>query len=243
MSSEEQRGRRGRSIDFGVFSCVSFDCYGTLIDWESGILAALAPVLERHRMTATEKRLLRLYARQEAAQEEKRYQSYRSVLRNVMAGIAADVGFAPTDRDLDALPDSVAEWPAFSDTPGALARLAERYRLAVVSNVDDDLFGESRARLGVELSAVVTAEQVGSYKPAHGHFLALVKELGVRPREILHVAQSLYHDHVPAKWLGFTTVWVNRESRLSGTGVSLPAEVRPDLEVPDLATLVELMGL
>ncbi|MDX1384542.1 MAG: haloacid dehalogenase type II [Thermoanaerobaculia bacterium] len=230
-------------MDFDGFTHLTFDCYGTLVDWETGILTALEPVLERHGAKARPDRLLRLFARNEAEEESREYQSYRSVLRNVMAGIAAEVGFPPNDRDLDALPDSVGDWPLFDDTRDALQRLGGRYRLAVLSNVDDDLFARTREAIGYDFADVITAEQVQSYKPGHAHFKKALERLGAERHQVLHVAQSLFHDHVPAKALGFTTVWVNRESRRKGSGATPPAEARPDLEVPDLASLVAEMGL
>ncbi len=230
-------------IDFKHFTHVTFDCYGTLIDWERGILAALTPVLKRHGVDVEPEHILRLYARFEVGQEAGPYQPYYNVLRKVTAEIASELGFVPTEADLNALPESLGSWPPFPDTIEASEKLKRRYCLVVISNVDDALFAQMAKRLGVSFSDVITAEQVGSYKPCHRNFELALQRMGVPAGQVLHVAQSLYHDHVPAKALGFTTAWVNRASRLTGTGLAPPAEAVPDLEVPDLQSLVELMGL
>jgi 2-haloacid dehalogenase len=230
-------------VNFEDFTHLSFDCYGTLIDWETGILAAVAPVLERHDISVEEGQLLELYAKFEAEQEAGAYRPYRIVLCGVMASLAAALGFAPTEADLDVLSDSVGRWRPFADSVEALRRLKTRYQLVILSNVDDAMFAATAKLLEVELDDVITAQQVGSYKPARANFRHALDRLGVPRRQVLHVAQSLFHDHVPAKELGFTTVWVNRASRCPGTGVALPAQAAPDLEVPDMKSLVELLGL
>jgi 2-haloacid dehalogenase len=214
-----------------------------LIDWEAGILAAVRPVLESHDLFADDKEILRLYARYEAEQESGSFRRYRTVLRGVMASLGAKLGFAPTDDDLEVLPSSVGTWPPFDDTVEALARLQSRYKLAILSNVDDEMFAQTAKQLETEFDEVITAEQVGSYKPALANFRFALERLGVPQDRVLHVAQSLYHDHAPAKELGFTTVWVNRVSRWPGTGVALPADASPDLEVPNMAGLAAAAGL
>jgi 2-haloacid dehalogenase len=230
-------------LGFNHFTHLTFDCYGTLIDWEAGILGAVTPVLERHGVTIEPVEVLRLYTSLEAELEAGEYRPYREVLRGVAAGMGQMLGFAPTETDLEALPTSVGDWPPFPDTVAALRRLQARYGPVVVSNIDDALFAATQRALGVTFDAVITAEQVRSYKPAPAHFHAALARLGVPVGQVLHVAQSLYHDHVPAKALGFRTVWVNRPSRLPGTGLALPAEARPDVEVGDLESLAWLAGL
>ena len=230
-------------LDFTRFAYLSFDCYGTLVDWETGILEALLPVFERHGAPFDEGRTLDLYAQLESEEEQGPYKPYRAVLRNVTMGIASRSGITPTPRDLDALPDSIGGWLPFPDTLEALARLKARYKLVVISNVDDDLFAGTDRALGSPFHAVITAEQVGSYKPSLENFRFALQKLGVAKDDVLHVAQSLYHDHAPAKVLGLASVRVNRPSRRRGVGLALPSGARPDLEVPDLATLVEAAGL
>jgi len=142
--------------------------------------------------------------------------------------------------DAAAFGDSVGDWPAFSDSPEALARLKRRFRLAVITNCDDDLFARSNARLGLDFDWVVTAQQVGSYKPSHRNFEVAFERIGLPRNRILHVAQSLFHDQVPAKELGLCTVWVSRSQGKAGSGATPPAAATPDLTVRDMATLADV---
>lgn len=229
--------------DFERFTHLTFDCYGTLIDWETGILRAVQPVLQRHELMVLDTAILQLYTKVEAELEAGPYLPYREVLRGVMAALAIELGFTPEEGELDALADSVREWPPFRDSADALRRMQQRYKLVILSNIDDDLFAASQRLLGVQFDEVITAQQVGSYKPNPNHFTAAQARLGVPKEQILHVAQSLYHDHLPAQGLGFTTVRVNRPSLLPGTGLALPVEVMPDWEVPDMRALAQQMGL
>jgi 2-haloacid dehalogenase len=133
----------------------------------------------------------------------------------------------------------VGDWPAFEDSPEALARLKERYRLGVITNCDDDLFARSNERLGIEFDWVITAEQARGYKPGPRPFALAAERIDVPEARVLHVAQSLFHDHVPAKAAGRTTVWVDRRGRRGG-GATPPADAEPDLTVPDMRTLADL---
>ena len=229
-------------LDFDRFTYLTFDCYGTLIDWETGILAALRPVFERHGVALADDEALTLYGALESAAEGGLYRPYRDVLATVMDGFGERLGFAPTADERAALAASVGAWPPFADSADALRALAGRYRLAVLSNIDDDLFARSARHLGVAFAAVVTAQQVGRYKPDPRTFRALLDRLAIPSERVLHVAQSLYHDIVPARALGLATVWVNRRHDRAGSGATPPATARPDLEVPDLATLARLTG-
>jgi 2-haloacid dehalogenase len=234
---------RASPMDFTAFEALTFDCYGTLIDWERGILDALAPVLRAHGAdVGGEEATLELFGRLEAGVEAGPYRRYRDVLREVVTGFGAALGFRPSAGEVRAFAESVPSWPPFADTVPALGALATRYRLAVVSNVDDDLFAGTAERLGVAFAEVVTAEQVKSYKPARAHFDEVTRRLGLPRERVLHVAQSLFHDIAPARALGFRCVWVNRRGGRPGAGATTPASATPDLEVPDLATLVELIG-
>ncbi len=228
---------------FDGFTHLTFDCYGTLIDWETGILTVLRSVLERHGRAAEDDVLLRLYARYEAEEESGNYRPYRDVLRGVMKGVAETLAFEPTDADLDTLPDSVGRWPPFADTVAALKRLKTRFKLVILSNIDDAMFAETNRLLKVEFHDIVTAQQVGNYKPSHANFEYTLARLRVPRVQVLHVAQSIFHDHVPAKTLGFKTVWINRESRCPRSGVAPLAHAEPDLEVPDLKRLAIAAGL
>jgi len=228
------------ALDFARFEALTFDCYGTLIDWETGLTAAMRSALRPLGVNARDNELLERFARHEAALESGPYLAYREILRRALLSIAAELGVSPSDAAIDAFGGSVADWPAFEDSPAALARLKSRFRLGVITNCDADLFGASNRRLGVEFDWVVTADQVGAYKPSHRGFEVAFERLGLPRGRILHVAQSLYHDHVPAKELGLTTVWVDRRHGRAGSGATPPAVARPDLTVPDMRTLADL---
>ena len=230
-------------IDYHRFKVLSFDCYGTLIDWETGILNAVRPLLDRHGITTTGDQILEVYGELESQVEAEGYRTYRSVLRQVVGRLGVRFEFTPTLDDLNCLADSIGRWPAFPDTIDALNRLHTRYQLAIISNTDDDLFAETNKTLQVKFDHIVTAQQVGAYKPSKDVFSYAVKTIGVQQEQILHVAQSIFHDHVPAKELGFTTVWINRRSGKAGGGATPPALARPDAEFPDLASLADAMGL
>ncbi len=223
------------------FKVLTFDCYGTLIDWESGILDAVAGVLAAHGRELPPPEILEHFARFESTIQAGPYRTYRDVLARVVDEFGRELGFAPTPEERASLPESIARWAPFDDTVAALRVLASRYRLAVISNVDDDLFAASARRLGVGFDGVVTAQQVGSYKPDPRNFELALERLGVPVYAILHVAQSLFHDVAPARRLGFATVHVNRVSPHGGSGATMPVGARPDLEVPDLATLAEMV--
>lgn len=216
---------------------LTFDCYGTLIDWETGITAALQPVLRRHGVELDDDRLLETYAEFEAAAERGPYVIYREVLATCLRGFGARFGFAPGEEEVARFSGSVADWPAFPDSAGALAALKRCFKLAVLTNMDDDLFALSNVKLGVTFDYVITAQQVRSYKPALTHFTVALARIGLPKERFLHVAQSLFHDHVPAKKLGFDTLWVNRRHGKQGSGATPPAEAQPDLEMPDMESV------
>ncbi len=220
-------------VEFDAFDALTFDVYGTLIDWETGITEAL----RRAGATGRDDELLEAFARHEAELEAGPYRTYRDVLAGAVRGVAADLGFEP---DVDAFAGSVGEWPAFEDSAEALAALKARFRLGVITNCDDDLFALSNRRLGVEFDWVITAQQARGYKPRLENFEYAFERIGVPRERILHVAQSLFHDHAPAKALGMTTVWVDRRHGREGFGATPPAEAQPDLVVPDMRTFAQL---
>ena len=228
------------ALDLDAFDVLTFDCYGTLIDWERGLLGAMRRVLDAYAVHATDDELLGRYARQEAGLEDGPFLRYREVLARGLAGVAGELGVTPTGEELARFAGSVAEWPAFPDSAAALTRLKARYALAVITNCDDDLFAASNRRLGIEFDHVITAQQAGSYKPNHRNFELAFERIGAPRDRILHVAQSLFHDHVPGKALGLSTVWVNRRHDQPGSGATPPAEATPDLVVADVATLADL---
>jgi 2-haloacid dehalogenase len=229
------------ALDFDRFDALTFDCYGTLIDWETGILRGLRTVLEPSGATATDDELLEAYARQEAALEHGPYLRYREVLARAARGVAEGLGVTPAEAELAAFGGSVGDWPAFEDTADALRRLKERFRLGVITNCDDDLFAASNRRLDVTFDWVITAQQVGAYKPSHRNFDAAFAVVDVPRQRILHVAQSLFHDHVPAKARGLTTAWIDRRHDKAGSGATpAAAAVTPDVIAPDMRTFADL---
>jgi 2-haloacid dehalogenase len=223
------------------FEALSFDCYGTLIDWEAGLLAVLRPWARARGLELTDEELLTAYAQVEgAAEAEHPAEAYPEILARGMRLLGGNLGAEVTADDAARLARSVPDWPAFPDSHDALAALGKRFKLIILSNVDRASFAGSNARLGVEFTSVITAQDVGSYKPSPRNFEALASEaarLGIRPGGLLHVAQSLFHDHVPAKRAGLPTVWIHRRHDRGGWGATPqpPAPVTPDWEFPSMA--------
>ena len=226
-------------IDFSDIDALTFDCYGTLIDWEAGLSGAFAPVLAAHGIDHDAEDVLARYAHHEAAAEGGPYRTYAEVLAAGLRGVGEELGFEPTADEVRAFSRSVEDWPAFPDSTDALRRLQRRFGLGVLTNCDDDLFAASNRRLGVDFDWVVTAQQVGSYKPDERNFQALLDRVGMPKDRIVHVAQSLFHDHVPAKRLGFTSIWIDRRHDRAGSGATPPAEARPDATYPDMASFAK----
>ncbi len=228
----------------GDFAVVSFDCYGTLIDWESGIWAALQPLRAKTGGAPSRDAALAAFARHESAQEaETPGLIYSELLARVHRRLAAEWGVAPGAASDRAFGSSVGDWPAFPDSAEALAYLQRFYRLVILSNVDRASFARSNARLGVAFAAIYTAEDIGSYKPDPRNFrymLDRLAEAGHRPDEILHVAQSLYHDHLPANRCGLNSAWIDRRQGSQGWGATPPpdAGVHYDFRFASLAELV-----
>lgn len=223
-------------LDYDRFEALTFDCYGTLIDWEAGILAGLRRGLAEQGIDPPDDELLEIYGRAEATAEAGPYLRYRDVLAGCLREVGRHYGVEPGDEAAAAFGGSVADWPAFPDSSAALRRLKERYRLGVITNCDDDLFAASNQRLGVEFDWIVTAQAVGSYKPDQHNFERAIAVLGLPRNRILHVAQSLFHDHVPAKHLGLSTVWIDRRHDRPGFGATPPATVTPDAVFQNMAS-------
>jgi len=227
------------------FDVLSFDCYGTLIDWESGIVAALAPWLEAHGVEAERERILQAFSAAEAPQQQATPgMLYRDLLAVVHGAIAERFGLPQDPAAARAFRASVEHWPAFPDSPTALAYLKQHYQLVILSNVDRASFVHSNRRLGVAFDAVYTAEDIGAYKPDprnFEHLLASLGERGIDPAQILHTAESLFHDHLPAQRRGLATCWIHRRAGQDGFGATrAPAgEVRPDFRFESLAALAE----
>ncbi len=227
-------------LNFDRYEVLTFDCYGTLIDWEGGILGALTPLLAAHQIEMTDDALLELYAGVEADLEKGDYLKYRQVLEAAVQQLGDRLGFTPSDAEKSALPESVQHWQPFPDTVEALKKLKQKYKLVILSNIDDDLFAGSAKHLQVPFDAIITAEQVQSYKPALNHFNRMLQQLNLSTDKVLHVAQSIYHDIVPAHSLGLSTVWVNRRHDRAGFGATPAASAEADVTVPDLRTLAEM---
>lgn len=226
-------------LDLKRFTTLTFDCYGTLIDWEQGIVNAMQPILRAHGIEQTDEQVLTLFSELESATQHP-YKRYREVLALVLDQFAERYGFTPSGSERDSFSGSVVDWPAFPDSRESLQSLSRHYDLVILSNVDDDLFLGSAEKLEAPFHAVITAQQVGSYKPDPHNFQHMLTRLDRPKDEILHVAQSLFHDIAPANDIGLTTVWINRRQGRDGTGATPPQEATPDLELPDMATLARL---
>jgi 2-haloalkanoic acid dehalogenase type II len=224
------------------FAAMSFDCYGTIIDWERGILAALQPWRARHGLQIGDAALFEAFGRAEAERQTAQPTAlYPEILGGVLRDIGRELGAPVSDAEATAFGASIKDWPPFPDSIESLAYLKQHYKLVIVSNVDRESFRHTNARLGIAFDAIITAQDSGAYKPAHNHFrlaFARLAELGIGREKLLHVAQSLFHDHVPAKQLGLASVWINRRGEPDTAGAGAP--VKPDWELPSLAALVEL---
>jgi 2-haloalkanoic acid dehalogenase type II len=230
------------------FEALSFDCYGTLIDWEAGIAAVLRAWASRRGLSMTDEALLTAYSAHEAAAEvDHPADLYPDILARSLRNLGRELGADVTPDDADALARSVPDWPAFPDSHDALTALGRRFSLIILSNVDRRSFAASNERLGVEFTSILTAQDIGSYKPDPRNFGALeaeVARLGIGRGKLLHVAQSLFHDHVPAKQAGLPTAWINRRHARAGWGATPApaADVTPDWtfhSMADLAAAVE----
>jgi 2-haloacid dehalogenase len=227
-------------LDFTHFEILTFDCYGTLIDWETGILSALRRILSAHGKKIDDAKLLKLYGDFEQLSEQDPFHPYREVLQSVVRRFGAELGFDPAAEEIRSLPDSLAGWKPWPDTVAALRQLKSRFRLAILSNVDDDLFAATRPQLGVEFDEVVTAQQAQAYKPSLKFFELALRRIHTPAHRVLHVGQSIYHDVIPAQSLGLATVWVNRPSARAGVGAVKAAEGKPDLTVSSLSELASV---
>jgi 2-haloacid dehalogenase len=211
-------------MKLGQFKVLTFDCYGTLIDWETGMLAALTPMAARARRRLTQDQILEAHGRHEAAQQlQTPTMRYSDLLAVVHKRLAEEWGVAASWAESQAYGQSVKDWPAFSDSATALSYLKQHYKLVILSNVDNASFAHSNARLGVTFDAVYTAEDIGSYKPSDRNFTYLLDKLaslGLGKDDILHTAESLFHDHGPANRFALANCWIHRRHAKGGFGAT-----------------------
>jgi 2-haloacid dehalogenase len=226
-------------MPFASLRLITFDCYGTLIDWETGMLASLRPLFAKAGIAGGQ--LLEAYGDAEAEIESGPYLRYRTVLSKTVQAMGRRFGVNVTPNDGAIFAESFTSWRPFPDTVAALQALARRFRLGIISNVDDDLFAVTRKKLGVDFSLIVTAEQVQSYKPSLKNFQEAMRRSGLKKQELMHAGQSIYHDIVPASFLGIENVWVNRPSIRPGAGAAKPASAQPTYEVSSLKELPALL--
>ncbi|RBR07278.1 uncharacterized protein FIESC28_10777 [Fusarium coffeatum] len=205
------------------YSLLSFDVYGTLIDWETGVLNGLNPLLEANSAEFSREHLLNVYHQAEAAQQDKTPDlAYSELLTTIHPQIAERLGLSTTKEQDKAFGDSVGSWPAFPDTVDALRRLGKHYKLVVLSNVDRESFSGSNSGplQGVPFDLVITAQDVGSYKPSPRNFEYMLREVeskfGIPKEKVLQTAQSQYHDHQPAKKFGIKSSWIERPGATMG---------------------------
>jgi 2-haloacid dehalogenase len=227
------------------FKALTFDCYGTLIDWESGLYAALQPLLQKGGVTLKRDEVLAAFARHEMAQEAATPQMiYSELLAEVHRRLAREWNVSDAGDEAVAFGKSVPDWPAFPDTEAALQYLKRYYKLVILSNVDRESFAGTNRRLGVAFDAICTAQDIGSYKPDPRNFAYLINTvagLGVLKRNILHTAQSLHHDHVPAQAAGLASAWFDRRHQLEGWGATSPPVGTPryDFRFTSLGEMVK----
>jgi 2-haloacid dehalogenase len=207
------------------YKALSFDCYGTLIDWESGMVAGLKDLVAKVPRALSRNEILEAHARHESeTQAQTPGKKYSEILQVVYKRLAEQWGVSYTLEDMEAYGRSVRDWPAFPDTPGALQYLKKFYKLIILSNVDNKTFTYSNEKLGVEFDAIYSAEDIGAYKPADANFdymLAHIGDLGVAKSELLHTAESMFHDHAPANKHGLDSCWIYRRHEQEGFGATM----------------------
>ena len=230
-------------MSFESIRLITFDCYGTLIDWENGMLAALRPLFFRDGHKVGDAQILELYGEIEAEFESGTYLPYREILSRTAQEIGRRLSLEVSAEEGSAFAESLVRWKPFSDTVPALLSLANRFQLGIISNIDDDLFAETRKKFApVTFDLIVTAQQMQSYKPAQRNFEEAIRRSGLRKDQVLYAGQSLYHDIAPANALGIGNVWVNRVSIRPGSGAAKPGTATPDYKVSTLAELALLLS-
>lgn len=226
-------------LDFTKFEVITFDCYGTLIDWETGLLAAFRYAARDHLVGIADETILATYAEVEAELEAGAYIPYRELLDRAGSRVIERLGSRPERSNAGFLAASLVQWNPFADSVAALRRLRQRYRLGVISNIDRDLFMSSNVKLGGPFTYIMTAEDFRSYKPAHNNFLAAEKIMKVPRERWLHAAQSLYHDAKPCNELGIASVWIDRRRPQLALGAVKNFAAVPDMEFKSLKAFAD----
>jgi 2-haloacid dehalogenase len=219
-------------VNLSDFKVLTFDCYGTLIDWESGIFDALLPLARKAQASEEQDYLLQTFAKHESAQEKLTpAMPYSQLLSVVYKRLAKEWGAAVTDEEANIFGASIPDWPEFPDSVDALQYLKKHYKLVILSNVDRISFRSSNARLKVDFDAIFTAQDIKSYKPSRRNFEYMLKRLHTDFRlersDILHTAQSLFHDHAPANHFGLASAWIDRRHMYQGWGATMPPPRTP----------------
>lgn len=215
---------------------ITFDCYGTLIDWEGGIRNAVKKLIDKHGFNLNLDTISDKYIKVELEVEDEQYRKYHKVLQLASKRLLKREGFDISDEDALEFANSIFSWQPFPETHDILASLKDKgYKLVILSNIDNAIISKSVELIGIDFDDVVTAEEVGSYKPAYGHWEEMLKRLNAKKEEVLHVAASYVHDIIPAKEQGFDAIWINRNDEQP------TKEIRPDMEFRDLKPLPEVM--
>ncbi len=230
------------SMAFESIQLVTFDCYGTLIDWETGMLASLRPLFFRDGRQIPDAQLLERYGEIEAELEAGPYLPYRQVLSQTAQEMGRRLGMEISNESARIFAGSLVQWEPFADTVSGLRTLAKHFRLGIISNIDDDLFSATQKKLQVEFDVIVTAQQVQSYKPSLKNFQEALRRSNLKKEQILHAGQSVYHDIVPTNALGMMNIWVNRPSIRPDAGAAKPAVAQPSFETRSVAELAALVA-
>lgn len=216
------------------FTTLTFDCYGTLIDWETGMFEALKPLTSQVQGGVSRDRVLEAHARQESSQQAAApAMKYSELLAIVYKRLGEEWGVPAPWADCQAYGNAIKDWPAFADSVAALAYLKQHYKLVILSNVDNESFAHSNRRLGVTFDAIYTAQDIGSYKPAQRNFEYMIDKLGtlgVAKPQVLHTAESLFHDHGPANRAGLSSCWIYRRHGQQGFGATMDPGVTPKFD-------------
>lgn len=215
---------------------ITFDCYGTLIDWEGGVREAIRKLSEKNDFNLDLNNISDKYIKAELEVEAEQYRKYHEILQLSAKRLLKQMGFDLSDKDALEFADSIYNWQPFPETHDVLAQLKQRgYKLVILSNIDNQIIKRSIELMRIDFDGVVTAEEVGSYKPAHGHWEEMLRRFNAQKEEVLHVAASYVHDIIPAKEQGFDAIWINRNNEQP------TREIKPNLEFKDLRPLSETL--